>query len=469
MQSPVYENIYKKKNSGTTQSSPVDKSRKRPCARALFSFKAERPDELPFSKGVSILLIRRVNADWLEGQLGDRIGIFPAEYVKIEVGLPSAKEDSELANSGLPYARALHKFSGGNEGDLPFKEGDLIQLVSWGQSGWLLGKAGDKEGMFPASYVDVIIPLPSPQIKRRAATTLINGVMPPVSSGSPIPLPRTRSGSSVTSEPRGSGAAVTGHTHPRPRSATMKPQAAVTTQSLFSPLALATSPSQITPRLGTSPSESIGSPSSGPSVSSYVLQSGSRGCSDSSSSEEGTTGTVAVLKIQPATSSPSPKSKSRTIPTNHRYSLNIQDSMYMNEEPNPYARSLPVSQTPVAPPRKSKSSRRPSSPKDHEYAEVNESATSYCSNTLSKMDKSLTNTVPKGPVPIPRTTKASGAPHRLPPLPPSPDSLASTIEEEDEDKIIEVSSHKLYSVSLKKNQGVGLPFITSHCTTSAYR
>ena len=62
-----------------------------PCARALFSFEGQSKHELNFSAGVSILLLRRIDENWLEGQLDGKVGIFPANYVKIELGSPSGK------------------------------------------------------------------------------------------------------------------------------------------------------------------------------------------------------------------------------------------------------------------------------------------------------------------------------------------------------------------------------------------
>lgn len=64
---------------------------KMPCARALYGFQGQSNHELDFSAGVSILLLRRIDENWLEGKLEGRVGIFPASHVKIEVGSPSGK------------------------------------------------------------------------------------------------------------------------------------------------------------------------------------------------------------------------------------------------------------------------------------------------------------------------------------------------------------------------------------------
>lgn len=64
---------------------------KMPCARALYGFQGESPYELNFSAGVSIMLLRRVDENWLEGKLEGKVGIFPASHVCIEVGSPSGE------------------------------------------------------------------------------------------------------------------------------------------------------------------------------------------------------------------------------------------------------------------------------------------------------------------------------------------------------------------------------------------
>ena len=52
--------------------------------QALYNFKAERKCDLEFRKGQIIQVLTRTDNqfDWWEGKLEDRVGIFPANYVK---------------------------------------------------------------------------------------------------------------------------------------------------------------------------------------------------------------------------------------------------------------------------------------------------------------------------------------------------------------------------------------------------
>ncbi|CAI8019793.1 Dynamin-binding protein [Geodia barretti] len=137
-----------------------------PCARAKFEFQAKSDVELSFSAGVSVRLLRRIDDNWLEGELEGRVGIFPASYVEIELGTPSKARESSLASSGRPYAIGLFEFSGDCQGDLSFAKGELIELLGSAGSGWMKGKTGRGEGIFPASFVEIVkLPVTPPASK----------------------------------------------------------------------------------------------------------------------------------------------------------------------------------------------------------------------------------------------------------------------------------------------------------------
>ena len=103
--------------------------RKKPVARALYKFQGQQQHELSFSPGESILLLKRVDENWLEGAVDGVVGIFPANRVKIEVGSPSLSQESALARSGKACGLVLYNFKGENEGDLPLQRGQIVELL----------------------------------------------------------------------------------------------------------------------------------------------------------------------------------------------------------------------------------------------------------------------------------------------------------------------------------------------------
>ncbi|KAJ8263912.1 hypothetical protein GJAV_G00143000 [Gymnothorax javanicus] len=71
-----------------------------PRAEAMFDFSASGKLELSLKTGEVIFLLRRVNADWLEGTVRDRTGIFPQSFVKIIKPLPDSDSEGEGEGKG---------------------------------------------------------------------------------------------------------------------------------------------------------------------------------------------------------------------------------------------------------------------------------------------------------------------------------------------------------------------------------
>lgn len=74
----------------------------------------------------------------------------------------------KLVNTSLPCAKALYNYEAKESGDLTFKKGDVILLRRQVDENWYHGELNNQHGFFPATYVQVITPLPQDVPKCKA-------------------------------------------------------------------------------------------------------------------------------------------------------------------------------------------------------------------------------------------------------------------------------------------------------------
>ncbi|XP_075277671.1 SH3 domain-containing protein 19 isoform X3 [Opisthocomus hoazin] len=139
---------------------------KGPRCVARFEYIGDQKDELSFSEGETIILKEYVNEEWAKGELRGTSGIFPLNFVEVVEDLPGTGSGAALKNrveatSSLPqnnsrsaeWCEALHDFTAETKDDLSFKKGDYIQILEQVDSEWYRGRLNEKEGIFPAVFV----------------------------------------------------------------------------------------------------------------------------------------------------------------------------------------------------------------------------------------------------------------------------------------------------------------------------
>uniref|UniRef100_A0A6G1RVV7 SH3 domain containing 19 n=1 Tax=Hypotaenidia okinawae TaxID=2861861 RepID=A0A6G1RVV7_9GRUI len=92
-------------------------------------------------------------------------GIFPLNFVEVIEDLPgrgteALKNKVEVSSSppqnnrcSVDWCEALHDFTAETKDDLSFKKGDYIQILEQVDSEWHRGRLNEKEGIFPAVFV----------------------------------------------------------------------------------------------------------------------------------------------------------------------------------------------------------------------------------------------------------------------------------------------------------------------------
>ncbi|NWX82118.1 SH319 protein, partial [Nothoprocta pentlandii] len=141
---------------------------KGPRCVARFEYIGDQKDELSFSEGETIILKEYVNDEWAKGELRGTSGIFPLNFVEVIEDLPEtgmsvgASPKSKVeGSSSLPqnnrhsvqWCEALHDFTAETKDDLSFKKGDCILILEQVDAEWYRGRLNEKEGIFPAVFV----------------------------------------------------------------------------------------------------------------------------------------------------------------------------------------------------------------------------------------------------------------------------------------------------------------------------
>ncbi|XP_050437252.1 SH3 domain-containing protein 19 [Adelges cooleyi] len=116
---------------------------------AQFDYVSNHTDDLAFKQGDEILLTRKINDDWLEGELDGRSGMFPSSYVKITKAL---LEENGI-NKKCYKVVAVFTFKPECWEDLSIQEGDEIQVLKRINNDWLYGECNGLKGQFPSNFV----------------------------------------------------------------------------------------------------------------------------------------------------------------------------------------------------------------------------------------------------------------------------------------------------------------------------
>ncbi|XP_055335652.1 uncharacterized protein LOC129586424 isoform X2 [Paramacrobiotus metropolitanus] len=123
-----------------------------PC-RALYSFAAQNPRELSFRQGEIVHVRQQLDANWVEGNCNNRVGIAPVSYLQSMAAEKRMRAEKPLTEG---HARAKYDFNAHSQVEMSIKKGETIALIRRVDQNWYEGKIGARRGIFPVSYVEVL-------------------------------------------------------------------------------------------------------------------------------------------------------------------------------------------------------------------------------------------------------------------------------------------------------------------------
>ncbi|XP_017262320.1 SH3 domain-containing protein 19 isoform X2 [Kryptolebias marmoratus] len=144
-----------------------------PRCEARFDFEGEHSDELSFSEGDVIQLKAYVGEDWVRGQIGHSVGIFPLNFVDVIEDLPpppsqqqsgrvalpgmaapEAAKPAQAPKSSVEWAVALYDYTAKSDDEVSFQQGDRILVTKHLNEDWSSGRLNSREGMFPRAFIE---------------------------------------------------------------------------------------------------------------------------------------------------------------------------------------------------------------------------------------------------------------------------------------------------------------------------
>ncbi|XP_076318176.1 uncharacterized protein LOC143229560 isoform X3 [Tachypleus tridentatus] len=126
----------------------------RNVARVLYNFTAHSAKELTVKKGDIVYVIKTINKNWFLGEHHGMEGMLPFSYVELipqeTVKLQPKRTNTE--GNGV----AKYNFVAQTPLELPLYKGQELALIQRVDKNWYEGRTGNKRGIVPVSYIEVL-------------------------------------------------------------------------------------------------------------------------------------------------------------------------------------------------------------------------------------------------------------------------------------------------------------------------
>uniref|UniRef100_S4R7V9 Dynamin-binding protein n=1 Tax=Petromyzon marinus TaxID=7757 RepID=S4R7V9_PETMA len=139
------------------------------------SFNPLTADSLEIKRGDVLVIEETLDTNWFRGRRENHRGLIAASCVTelrlpakpSRGGYPGADSDADLVlpANALGRARAIMGLAAQMEGELDFREGDIITITGIPEEGWYDGEIDGRRGTFPEGFVELLKPLKKMNVK----------------------------------------------------------------------------------------------------------------------------------------------------------------------------------------------------------------------------------------------------------------------------------------------------------------
>ncbi|CAM9573624.1 unnamed protein product [Lampetra fluviatilis] len=139
------------------------------------SFNPLTADSLEIKRGDVLVIEEALDTNWFRGRRENHHGLIAASCVTelrlparpSRGGYPGADSDADLVlpANALGRARAIMGLAAQMEGELDFREGDIITITGIPEEGWYDGEIDGRRGTFPEGFVELLKPLKKMNVK----------------------------------------------------------------------------------------------------------------------------------------------------------------------------------------------------------------------------------------------------------------------------------------------------------------
>ncbi|XP_029461605.1 SH3 domain-containing protein 19 isoform X2 [Rhinatrema bivittatum] len=147
-----------------------------PHGIALKDVVSKNPGDLSFERGDVLVLMERTGSNYFRCQKGEEIGEVHLSKMRIiteledeRVGNGHKEFNSVRKDGNTPHAFVLHDFPAEEADDLGLYSGESVHLLEKIDNEWYRGTCRGLTGIFPASYVRVIVDVPECNNEKKGA------------------------------------------------------------------------------------------------------------------------------------------------------------------------------------------------------------------------------------------------------------------------------------------------------------